>query len=54
MDVSGIQESLQKLAWVDQVSVRRVWPDRLEIQVLEQLAVAHWGDNSYMNARDIS
>ena len=51
MDVSGIQESLQKLAWVDQVSVRRVWPDRLEIQVLEQQAVAHWGDNSYMNAR---
>jgi cell division protein FtsQ len=51
MDVSGIQQRLQQLAWVDQVSVRRVWPDRLEIQVLEQQAVAHWGDNSYMNAR---
>ena len=51
MDVSVIQQRLQQLAWVDQVSVRRVWPDRLEILVLEQRAVAHWGDNSYMNAR---
>jgi cell division protein FtsQ len=51
MDVSGIQQRLQQLAWVDQVSVRRVWPDRLEIRVLEQRAVAHWGDDSYMNPR---
>jgi cell division protein FtsQ len=51
MDVSGIQQSLQNMAWVDQVSVRRVWPDRLEIRVLEQQAVAHWGNDSYMNAR---
>ncbi len=51
MDVSGIQQRLQQLAWVDKVSVRRVWPDRLEIKVLEQQAVAHWGDNGYMNAR---
>lgn len=51
MNVSEIQQRLQQLAWVEQVSVRRVWPDRLDIQVREQQAVAHWGEDSYMNVR---
>lgn len=51
VSVDKIQRHLQQLAWVDQVSVRRVWPDRLVIQVREQQAIAHWGENSYMNVR---
>jgi cell division protein FtsQ len=33
MNVSAIQSRLQNLAWVEQVSVRRVWLDRLIIVV---------------------
>lgn len=51
MDVSEIQTRLQALAWVDQVSVRRVWPDQLHIGVREQRAVAHWGADSFLNTR---
>ena len=51
MDVSDMQSRLQALPWVDLVSVRRVWPDRLEIRVREQQAVAYWGDDALMNAR---
>ncbi len=51
MDVSEIRARLQSLAWVDQVSVRRVWPDQLQIGVREQQAVAHWGAGSFINAR---
>jgi cell division protein FtsQ len=51
MDVTEIQKSLQSLAWVDRVSVRRVWPDQLHIGALEQQAVAHWGTSSLINAR---
>ncbi len=51
VNVSDIQQHLQQLAWVDQVSVRRVWPDRLELQVHEQQPIARWGEGSYMNVR---
>jgi cell division protein FtsQ len=51
MDVSEIQARLQSMAWVEQVSVRRVWPDQLHIGVREQRAVAHWGADSFINAR---
>lgn len=49
--VGEIQERLQELPWVDQVSVRRVWPDQLTVQVLEQQAIAHWGEQGLLNPR---
>jgi cell division protein FtsQ len=51
MNVSEIQQRLQMLPWVDLVSVRRVWPDRLEVEVREQRAVASWGEHAFMNAQ---
>src|SRR5210317_1705296 len=33
MNVAMIQQRIQQLPWVEQVSVRRVWPDQLTIQV---------------------
>ncbi|GMQ87029.1 MAG: cell division protein FtsQ/DivIB [Gammaproteobacteria bacterium] len=51
MNVAMIQQRIQQLPWVDQVSVRRVWPDKLDIQVREQQPVAHWGARGFLNAR---
>lgn len=51
MDVSAIQTRLQNLPWVEQVAVRRVWPDRLSIAVSEQQAIAHWGGKGFLNPR---
>jgi len=51
MNVSAIQERLQNLPWVEQVSVRRVWPDQLSIAVREQQPVAYWGDKGFLNPR---
>lgn len=51
VDVSEIQAHLQALAWVDQVSVRRVWPDELDIEVREQQPVARWGTGGFINTR---
>ena len=51
VDVSEIQTRLQTMAWVDQVSVRRVWPDKLDIEVREQQPVARWGADSFLNVR---
>jgi cell division protein FtsQ len=51
VNVGELQRHLQALAWVEQVSVRRVWPDELEIEVREQRPVAHWGSDGFLNAR---
>ena len=36
--------ALEQLPWVRRVSVRRVWPDRLEVTLEEHVALARWGD----------
>ena len=49
-DVSGLKESLQKLPWVYTVSISRVWPDTLQINVTEQMPAAKWGDKALLNS----
>ncbi len=51
VDVGDLQARLQALPWVDQVSVRRLWPDELDIRVREQQPVARWGAAGFINAR---
>ncbi|QKQ26204.1 cell division protein FtsQ/DivIB [Candidatus Reidiella endopervernicosa] len=51
LDVSAIQRAIGELAWVDRVSVRRVWPDKLWVQVSEQQPLAQWGKGSLLNRR---
>ena len=51
MNVALIQQRVQQLPWVEQVSVRRVWPDQLSIKVREQRPVAHWGERGFLNVR---
>ncbi|HHO67611.1 MAG TPA: FtsQ-type POTRA domain-containing protein [Gammaproteobacteria bacterium] len=51
VDVAAVRRSVQDMAWVDRVSVRRVWPDRLVVQVQEQQPVARWGETAYLNPR---
>jgi cell division protein FtsQ len=43
LDVVAIRQNLASLPWVRSVSVRRVWPDRLEVTVHERTAIARWG-----------
>ena len=46
VDIKGIQSKLAQQPWVEKVSVRRVWPDRLNVMVKEKQAVARWdGEN---------
>lgn len=49
VDVAEIQQQLGSLPWVNDVSVRRVWPDRITVSIVEQKAVARWGNNGFLN-----
>jgi len=49
VELSGIRAAIEQLPWVRQVTVRRVWPDRIEVSVEEHVALARWGDEALVN-----
>ncbi|HTO42609.1 MAG TPA: cell division protein FtsQ/DivIB [Burkholderiales bacterium] len=49
LDLEAARRSLQKLPWVRHVLVRREWPDRLEIQIEEHVALARWREDALVN-----
>ena len=48
-DLKRVSAQLQSLPWVYEVSVRRRWPNALELQVVEQLPIARWGKDGFLN-----
>jgi len=48
-DLAEVRASVERLPWVRQVAVRRVWPGRLEISIEEHVALARWGDDALVN-----
>ena len=50
IDVEAIKAETQKLPWVSDISVRRIWPDGLRILVTEQEAYARWNKSSLLNS----
>jgi cell division protein FtsQ len=44
-----VRAGLEQLPWVRRVSVRRVWPDRLEVTLEEHVVLARWGDEALVN-----
>jgi cell division protein FtsQ len=49
MDLARAGESLKKVAWVRNVSLRRQWPGRLEVTVEEHVPLARWNDAALVN-----
>jgi cell division protein FtsQ len=49
VDLAEIRARVERLRWVRQVAVRRVWPGRLEISIEEHVALARWGDDALVN-----
>lgn len=51
VDVEAIRDRARVLPWVDRVSVRRVWPDSLQLWVEEQVPLSRWRDDAMLNVR---
>lgn len=47
-DMQAIHNALAELPWVEQVSVKRVWPDTVQITIKEKKAYVRWGQNSLL------
>ena len=48
-DLKHIQVQLESLPWVYEASVKRQWPNALEVHVVEQLPIARWGKSGFLN-----
>ena len=51
MDLAQVRGTVSAMPWVEQVEVRKRWPDTLQIRVRERTAVARWGDSALLNER---
>jgi cell division protein FtsQ len=49
VDTARVRAALEQLPWVRSVSVRRVWPARLEVTLEEHVPLARWGDDALVN-----
>ncbi len=48
VDVASLQEVIEKLPWVAEANIRRVWPSTIIILIKEQQPVARWGASDLM------
>jgi cell division protein FtsQ len=49
VNIQKIHQDVSRLSWVDEISIRRVWPDTLVMEVTEQVPVARWGNQALVN-----
>lgn len=50
-DLDRLRNAVEALAWVDRARVQRLWPDRIQVEIVEQQAAARWGDDGLLNTR---
>lgn len=49
LDLINARDAFEKLPWARSVSVRRRWPDKLEVVIEEHEALARWGNTALVN-----
>jgi len=48
-DLQEIRRQLEGLPWIYEATVRRKWPSALEIHIVEELPIARWGKDGFLN-----
>lgn len=49
VDIQAIQKNVARQPWVKSVSVRRIWPNQLQVTFQEKVAVARWDKNHLLS-----
>jgi len=45
-----IRDELLALEWIDQVNVRRQWPNAIGVEIVPETVVAYWNDDGFINS----
>jgi cell division protein FtsQ len=53
VDVQEIDKAAMQHPWIKSVSVKRVWPDAIDIKVSEQIPAVRWGEKSLLNPNGV-
>lgn len=53
IEVNEVQRIVEQFEWVEQASVRKDWPNKLKIYVVEQQAATIWNDDLVLSAKGI-
>lgn len=51
IEVNEVQRVVEQFEWVEQASVRKDWPNKLKIYVVEQRAATIWNDDLVLNEK---
>lgn len=51
MNLPQVRRAFEKLPWVREVNLRRRWPARLEVNVVEHDVLARWGNVALVNTQ---
>jgi len=49
LNIGDVQDAVERLPWVERVSIRRSWPAALNVELVEEQAAARWGKNGLLN-----
>lgn len=49
VDMQVIQQAVMQLPWLKKATVKRIWPDAIDIKVTEQIPAVRWGEQSLLN-----
>ena len=52
-DLADLKRGAEELAWVGGASIRRIWPDRLQVRVNEHKPVARWNGEGLVTAEGV-
>ena len=53
IDMDGAQTRVESLSWVDRAVVRRLWPDRIVVQIIERQPYALWQHQGDVKVVDV-
>ena len=53
LDIHQLRQQLYQQSWADSVSVRRVWPDRLMIRMVEKIPLARWDEEHLLSDKAV-
>lgn len=51
INVAAIQQQVENLPWIEQATVRRIWPETLAIHFIERQPFAVWSQGGLLSAR---
>lgn len=49
VDLESVRSGVEQVPWVRRATLRRIWPDRLELGIEEHRPFALWGDGRLLN-----